>query len=113
MSINAFSLTALEMIAERAGTTVYDIVYFCSSFETLQNSLHQSHEVPLHAKYGGRNTVTLIPGDGIGPEMVTAVQDIFRYSRYLHIYFVAPLWLLFAISLSCIIIGNKQYVILV
>ncbi len=45
----------------------------------MQNSLHQSHEVPLHAKYGGRNTVTLIPGDGIGPEMVSAVQDIFRY----------------------------------
>lgn len=44
-----------------------------------KNSFHQSHEVPLHAKYGGRNTVTLIPGDGIGPEMVTAVQDIFRY----------------------------------
>ena len=23
--------------------------------------------------------MTLIPGDGVGPEMVTAVQDIFRY----------------------------------
>ncbi|KAL9971463.1 hypothetical protein ACROYT_G017628 [Oculina patagonica] len=44
-----------------------------------KNSLHQSHEVPLHAKYGGRHTVTLIPGDGIGPEIVSAVQDIFRY----------------------------------
>ena len=44
-----------------------------------QKSFHQAHDVPPHAKYGGRNTVTLIPGDGVGPEMVTAVQDIFRY----------------------------------
>ncbi|CAH3045086.1 isocitrate dehydrogenase [NAD] subunit gamma, mitochondrial-like [Pocillopora verrucosa] len=44
-----------------------------------QDAFHQTHEVPLHAKYGGRNTVTLIPGDGVGPEMVTAVKDIFRY----------------------------------
>ena len=47
-----------------------------------QNSFYQVHDVPPHAKYGGRNTVTLIPGDGVGPEMVTAVQDIFRY-KYL------------------------------
>lgn len=44
-----------------------------------KNSFYQVHDVPPHAKYGGRNTVTLIPGDGVGPEMVTAVQDIFRY----------------------------------
>ncbi|PFX23565.1 isocitrate dehydrogenase [NAD] subunit gamma, mitochondrial-like isoform X1 [Stylophora pistillata] len=44
-----------------------------------QNTFHQTHVVSLHAKYGGRNTVTLIPGDGVGPEMVTAVKDIFRY----------------------------------
>lgn len=61
------------------GQMIRTLFHFYSSFETLQNSFHQSHEVPLHAKYGGRNTVTLIPGDGIGPEMVTAVQDIFRY----------------------------------
>lgn len=44
-----------------------------------KNSFYGAHDVPPHAKYGGRNTVTLIPGDGVGPEMVTAVQDIFRY----------------------------------
>lgn len=47
--------------------------------QIFQNSFYQVHDVPPHAKYGGRNTVTLIPGDGVGPEMVTAVQDIFRY----------------------------------
>ncbi|KXJ19304.1 isocitrate dehydrogenase [NAD] subunit gamma, mitochondrial [Exaiptasia diaphana] len=39
----------------------------------------RDHSVPPLAKYGGRNTVTLIPGDGIGPEMVIAVKDIFRH----------------------------------
>ncbi|XP_016891529.1 isocitrate dehydrogenase [NAD] subunit gamma, mitochondrial-like isoform X2 [Cynoglossus semilaevis] len=30
------------------------------------------------AQYGGRHTVTLIPGDGIGPELAQHVQDMFR-----------------------------------
>ncbi len=29
-------------------------------------------------KYGGRRTVTLIPGDGVGPELTAAVKTIFR-----------------------------------
>ncbi|KAK7484158.1 hypothetical protein BaRGS_00024647 [Batillaria attramentaria] len=32
------------------------------------------------ARYGGRNTVTLITGDGVGPEILQHVQDIFRYA---------------------------------
>jgi len=65
------------------------LFYFYSLFETMQNSFHQSHEVPLHAKYGGRNTVTLIPGDGIGPEMVTAVQDIFRCFCFTMLFYLS------------------------
>lgn len=30
------------------------------------------------AKYGGRYTVTMMPGDGIGPEMMGYVRDIFK-----------------------------------
>ncbi|XP_050162098.1 isocitrate dehydrogenase [NAD] subunit gamma, mitochondrial-like, partial [Myiozetetes cayanensis] len=30
------------------------------------------------AKYGGRHTVTLIPGDGIGPELMLHVKEVFR-----------------------------------
>ncbi|XP_048589543.1 isocitrate dehydrogenase [NAD] subunit gamma, mitochondrial [Nematostella vectensis] len=44
-----------------------------------KNLAYHPHHVPPPARYGGRNTVTLIPGDGIGPEMVVAVQDIFRH----------------------------------
>ena len=36
----------------------------------------KSSNIPL-AKYGGRHTVTMLPGDGIGPEIAVAVQKIF------------------------------------
>ncbi|XP_070824305.1 isocitrate dehydrogenase [NAD] subunit gamma, mitochondrial-like isoform X1 [Chaetodon trifascialis] len=31
------------------------------------------------ARYGGRHTVTLIPGDGIGPELANHVRELFRF----------------------------------
>uniref|UniRef100_A0ABM0GXH0 Isocitrate dehydrogenase [NAD] subunit, mitochondrial n=1 Tax=Saccoglossus kowalevskii TaxID=10224 RepID=A0ABM0GXH0_SACKO len=34
--------------------------------------------MPPPAQYGGRHTVTLIPGDGIGPELMVHIKDIFR-----------------------------------
>lgn len=34
--------------------------------------------MPSRSKYGGRQTVTLIPGDGIGPELAASVKEIFR-----------------------------------
>ncbi|XP_077980139.1 isocitrate dehydrogenase [NAD] subunit gamma, mitochondrial-like isoform X2 [Glandiceps talaboti] len=36
--------------------------------------------VPPPAQYGGRHTVTLIPGDGIGPELMIHIKDIFRHA---------------------------------
>ncbi|XP_055353697.1 isocitrate dehydrogenase [NAD] subunit gamma, mitochondrial-like isoform X1 [Paramacrobiotus metropolitanus] len=36
--------------------------------------------VPPPAKWGGRHTVTLLPGDGIGSEMAQHVKEIFRYA---------------------------------
>ncbi|XP_053870917.1 isocitrate dehydrogenase [NAD] subunit gamma, mitochondrial [Malaclemys terrapin pileata] len=34
--------------------------------------------IPPPAKYGGRHTVTMIPGDGIGPELMLHVKEVFR-----------------------------------
>ncbi|KAF7651578.1 hypothetical protein LDENG_00108930 [Lucifuga dentata] len=34
---------------------------------------------PPPARYGGRHTVTLIPGDGIGPELANHVCQVFRF----------------------------------
>ncbi|VDM56603.1 unnamed protein product [Angiostrongylus costaricensis] len=36
------------------------------------------HALPL-SKYGGRHTVTALPGDGIGPEMMEHIRTIFLY----------------------------------
>ena len=32
------------------------------------------------AQYGGRYTVTMLPGDGIGPEMMNYVREVYRYA---------------------------------
>ncbi|XP_021962427.1 isocitrate dehydrogenase [NAD] subunit gamma, mitochondrial isoform X2 [Folsomia candida] len=32
------------------------------------------------AKYGGRHTVTMLPGGGIGPELMGYVREVFRYA---------------------------------
>ena len=39
----------------------------------------EASNIPL-AKYGGRHTVTMLPGDGIGPEMMGYVKEVFRYA---------------------------------
>ncbi|KAL4646124.1 isocitrate dehydrogenase NAD subunit gamma, mitochondrial-like [Arapaima gigas] len=36
--------------------------------------------IPPPAKYGGRHTVALIPGDGIGPELLNHVREVFRFT---------------------------------
>ncbi|XP_013062486.2 isocitrate dehydrogenase [NAD] subunit gamma, mitochondrial-like isoform X2 [Biomphalaria glabrata] len=41
--------------------------------------LYQAQEEAV-AKYGGRHTVTLMTGDGVGPELLSHVQEIFRYA---------------------------------
>ena len=37
-----------------------------------------SHMQTSRSTYGGRHTVTLIPGDGIGPELAACVKQVFR-----------------------------------
>ncbi|XP_028405485.1 LOW QUALITY PROTEIN: isocitrate dehydrogenase [NAD] subunit gamma, mitochondrial-like [Dendronephthya gigantea] len=46
--------------------------------KSLQLNKTLQHSPPL-AKYGGWQTVTLIPGDGIGPELANTVQDLFNH----------------------------------
>lgn len=36
------------------------------------------------AKYGGRQTVTALPGDGIGPEMINHLENIFESEKILN-----------------------------
>uniref|UniRef100_A0A915JSD3 Isopropylmalate dehydrogenase-like domain-containing protein n=1 Tax=Romanomermis culicivorax TaxID=13658 RepID=A0A915JSD3_ROMCU len=51
----------------------------------MQHIIHKTFspdllKLPL-AKYGGRQTVTALPGDGIGPEMINHVQNIFEIAQ--------------------------------
>ncbi|CAD6184321.1 unnamed protein product [Caenorhabditis auriculariae] len=43
----------------------------------------RTHKIPGQrlplAKYGGRHTVTALPGDGIGPEMIEHIRKIFSF----------------------------------
>lgn len=51
--------------------------------QTLTDVNHRnvtSQTIPPPAKYGGRHTVTMIPGDGIGPELMLHVKEIFRHA---------------------------------
>lgn len=41
-----------------------------------------SNYLLLQSKYGGRTTVTALSGDGVGPELLSYVQEIFRYSHF-------------------------------
>lgn len=34
-------------------------------------------KIPI-AQYGGRHTVTMLPGGGIGPELMNYVKEIFK-----------------------------------
>uniref|UniRef100_A0AAQ4RPW1 Isocitrate dehydrogenase [NAD] subunit, mitochondrial n=2 Tax=Gasterosteus aculeatus aculeatus TaxID=481459 RepID=A0AAQ4RPW1_GASAC len=48
-----------------------------ATFDRRHNSTHTA--IPPPARYGGRHTVTLIPGDGIGPELAKHVCELFRF----------------------------------
>ncbi|XP_074644410.1 isocitrate dehydrogenase [NAD] subunit gamma, mitochondrial-like isoform X2 [Tubulanus polymorphus] len=48
---------------------------------TAQHDRRYSHAASLpNACYGGRHTITLLPGDGIGPELINHVREVFRYA---------------------------------
>jgi len=47
--------------------------------QSCRNVSLSAANIPL-AKYGGRHTVTMMPGDGIGPEMMGYVKEVFRYA---------------------------------
>ncbi|KAL1020928.1 hypothetical protein UPYG_G00006520 [Umbra pygmaea] len=49
-------------------------------FGATVTSHREKSTAPPPAKYGGRHTVTLIPGDGIGPELLSHVRELFRFS---------------------------------
>jgi len=62
------SCKLLTSVASRSG-----LLFFSRGYKL------KSSNIPL-AKYGGRHTVTMLPGDGIGPEMMGYVKEVFKYA---------------------------------
>uniref|UniRef100_A0A2K5RGQ8 Isocitric dehydrogenase subunit gamma n=1 Tax=Cebus imitator TaxID=2715852 RepID=A0A2K5RGQ8_CEBIM len=48
--------------------------------EAPSRSISSQRTIPSSAKYGGRHTVTTIPGDGIRPELMLHVKAVFRHA---------------------------------
>lgn len=54
---------------------------FCSAFELQHKNPIQKKFAPIpKAQYGGRHTVTMLPGGGIGSELMNYVREICRYA---------------------------------
>ena len=52
------------------------------AINTFGSDIHQRNfgSKSVLAKYGGRYTVSMLPGAGIGPEMMNHVKEVFRYA---------------------------------
>ncbi|KAJ8923638.1 hypothetical protein NQ315_010218 [Exocentrus adspersus] len=56
--------------------------------QSTMSAFELQHKTPLIKKttpipialYGGRNAVTMLPGDGIGPELMGYVREVFKYA---------------------------------
>lgn len=54
---------------------------YCSAYELQHKNPIQKRIAPIpKAQYGGRHTVTMLPGGGIGSELMNYVREIFRYA---------------------------------
>uniref|UniRef100_A0A336MYW2 CSON003264 protein n=1 Tax=Culicoides sonorensis TaxID=179676 RepID=A0A336MYW2_CULSO len=54
---------------------------FCSAFELQHKNPTQKRIAPIpQAHYGGRHSVTMLPGGGIGPELMGYVREVFKYA---------------------------------
>ncbi|CAK6973296.1 isocitrate dehydrogenase subunit gamma%2C mitochondrial-like [Scomber japonicus] [Scomber scombrus] len=73
--MTARSVRSLSGALRTAFSSRFTTVYGPATY----NQRHKSSYIPPPARYGGRHTVTLIPGDGIGPELAQHVRELFRF----------------------------------
>ena len=53
--------------------------------------LYTTKDVKSKSKYGGRHVVTLVPGDGVGPELAVCVKEVFRCLSIKHVMNISVL----------------------
>ncbi|XP_019880348.2 isocitrate dehydrogenase [NAD] subunit gamma, mitochondrial-like isoform X1 [Aethina tumida] len=65
----------------RLGQNVLRAQHTMSAFEIQHKTplIKKSEPIPV-ALYGGRNAVTMLPGGGIGPELMGYVKEVFKYA---------------------------------
>ncbi|KAK2588479.1 hypothetical protein KPH14_004462 [Odynerus spinipes] len=89
MKLNCKIQETFEMAARsvlrylQSKTVVYNInrCASLSAFEIQHKTPTIRKTMPIpKAHYGGRHTVTLLPGAGIGPELMGYVKEVFRYA---------------------------------
>ncbi|XP_063219905.1 isocitrate dehydrogenase [NAD] subunit gamma, mitochondrial-like [Bacillus rossius redtenbacheri] len=72
VNVSSNPLKHLRIISRKAATL--------SDFDIQHKTPLQKRVPPIpKAHYGGRHTVTMLPGSGIGPELMGHVKEIFRY----------------------------------
>uniref|UniRef100_UPI0012934BA6 isocitrate dehydrogenase [NAD] subunit gamma, mitochondrial n=1 Tax=Lonchura striata TaxID=40157 RepID=UPI0012934BA6 len=78
----AAALTAVQRRVMRAALRPRAVWLPQAGISHAAERLHlpPQRSIPPPAKYGGRHTVTLIPGDGIGPELMLHVKEVFRHA---------------------------------
>uniref|UniRef100_A0A674GEZ9 Isocitrate dehydrogenase [NAD] subunit, mitochondrial n=1 Tax=Taeniopygia guttata TaxID=59729 RepID=A0A674GEZ9_TAEGU len=78
----AAALTAVQRRVMRAALRPRAVWLPQAGISHAAEKLHlpPQRSIPPPAKYGGRHTVTLIPGDGIGPELMLHVKEVFRHA---------------------------------
>ncbi|XP_022619040.1 isocitrate dehydrogenase [NAD] subunit gamma, mitochondrial-like [Seriola lalandi dorsalis] len=75
--MSARSLRSLSGVLKPVFSNRWPRVYGAATCNRRHTSTYTT--IPPPARYGGRHTVTLIPGDGIGPELAHHVRELFRF----------------------------------
>ena len=81
-------MAARSVIKYLRPKTVVSQIHRCASalsaFEIQHKTPTIKKVMPIpKAHYGGRHTVTLLPGAGIGPELMNYVKEVSKYFRVL------------------------------
>ncbi|XP_003384684.2 PREDICTED: isocitrate dehydrogenase [NAD] subunit 1, mitochondrial-like [Amphimedon queenslandica] len=50
-------------------------------YRPVSSMIPSKEGMPSKSTYGGKHTVTLIPGDGVGPELAASVKEVFRHAN--------------------------------
>ncbi|KAL1784825.1 isocitrate dehydrogenase [NAD] subunit gamma, mitochondrial [Sigmodon hispidus] len=76
----------VAIAAGSAAKAMFKLALLCRPWEVVganevpRRKIFSQQTISPSAKYGGRHTVTMIPGDGIGPELMLHVKSVFRHA---------------------------------